>query len=161
MHESLDSPPTRPCELCDTDGGEVLVKDDALRVVLVADPDHPAYLRVIWNDHVREMSDLPLSSQSRLVLAVLLCERCLRDTVHPAKINLASLGNVTPHLHWHVIARFANDPHFPNPIWGTRVLERAASPVSKDHLGQIRVAVRAAFEPVVPQGPQGFPELTF
>jgi diadenosine tetraphosphate (Ap4A) HIT family hydrolase len=33
-------------------------------------------------------------------------------------VNLASLGNVVPHLHWHVIARFADDKHFPQPIWG-------------------------------------------
>jgi diadenosine tetraphosphate (Ap4A) HIT family hydrolase len=38
----------------------------------------------------------------------------------PDKINLASLGNVVPHLHWHVIPRFADDPHFPNPVWGVR-----------------------------------------
>ena len=34
------------------------------------------------------------------------------------KINLATLGNVVPHLHWHVIARFDWDSHFPNPVWG-------------------------------------------
>jgi diadenosine tetraphosphate (Ap4A) HIT family hydrolase len=32
---------------------------------------------------------------------------------------LAALGNVVPHLHWHVIARFDWDSHFPAPIWGT------------------------------------------
>jgi diadenosine tetraphosphate (Ap4A) HIT family hydrolase len=36
-------------------------------------------------------------------------------------VNLASLGNITPHLHWHVIPRFADDPHFPNPIWAARI----------------------------------------
>jgi diadenosine tetraphosphate (Ap4A) HIT family hydrolase len=38
--------------------------------------------------------------------------------MHPDKINLASLGNMTPHLHWHVIPRFKQDKHFPQPIWG-------------------------------------------
>jgi len=41
----------------------------------------------------------------------------LRDTLQPDKINLASLGNQVPHLHWHVIPRFADDAHFPDPIW--------------------------------------------
>jgi diadenosine tetraphosphate (Ap4A) HIT family hydrolase len=41
--------------------------------------------------------------------------------LQPDKINLASLGNVVPHLHWHVIPRFADDPHFPNPVWGQRL----------------------------------------
>jgi diadenosine tetraphosphate (Ap4A) HIT family hydrolase len=24
---------------------------------------------------------------------------------------------MTPHLHWHVIPRFADDAHFPSPVW--------------------------------------------
>jgi diadenosine tetraphosphate (Ap4A) HIT family hydrolase len=40
--------------------------------------------------------------------------------LHPDKINLASFGNVVPHLHWHVIPRFEDDAHFPAPIWGKR-----------------------------------------
>jgi diadenosine tetraphosphate (Ap4A) HIT family hydrolase len=50
-------------------------------------------------------------------------ERFLRDTLAPEKINLASLGNIVPHLHWHVIPRFTDDPHFPQPVWGGAVRE--------------------------------------
>ena len=45
-------------------------------------------------------------------------EQALRRLMRPAKINLASLGNMTPHLHWHVIPRFADDKHFPGSVWG-------------------------------------------
>jgi diadenosine tetraphosphate (Ap4A) HIT family hydrolase len=55
------------------------------------------------------------------MLVVFTVEAALRELLRPEKINLASLGNVTPHLHWHVIARFRDDPHFPNPIWGARI----------------------------------------
>jgi diadenosine tetraphosphate (Ap4A) HIT family hydrolase len=51
----------------------------------------------------------------RIVFAV---EDALRALISPHKINLASLGNVVPHLHWHVIPRFESDSHFPNPVWG-------------------------------------------
>jgi diadenosine tetraphosphate (Ap4A) HIT family hydrolase len=44
-------------------------------------------------------------------------EMVLRRLMSPDKINLACLGNLTPHLHWHVIPRYADDPHFPLPIW--------------------------------------------
>jgi diadenosine tetraphosphate (Ap4A) HIT family hydrolase len=50
----------------------------------------------------------------RVVFAV---EAALRGLMRPDKINLASLGNLVPHLHWHVIPRFGDDPHFPAPIW--------------------------------------------
>jgi diadenosine tetraphosphate (Ap4A) HIT family hydrolase len=43
----------------------------------------------------------------------------MREHLRPEKINLASLGNQVPHLHWHVIARFSDDAHFPGPIWAS------------------------------------------
>ncbi len=49
--------------------------------------------------------------------AVATVEQCLRDVLMPTKINLAALGNMVPHLHWHVIARFEWDSHFPAPVW--------------------------------------------
>jgi diadenosine tetraphosphate (Ap4A) HIT family hydrolase len=45
----------------------------------------------------------------------------LRNLLNPAKINLASFGNQTPHLHWHVIPRFQDDRHFPQPVWAQAV----------------------------------------
>jgi len=108
------------CELCRHDAGRVLWRDDALRVELVDDADYPGFVRVIWNDHVREMTDLAPGDRERLMRAVFCAEAALRRILTPHKVNLASLGNVTPHLHWHVIARYTNDAHFPQPIWGSR-----------------------------------------
>jgi diadenosine tetraphosphate (Ap4A) HIT family hydrolase len=108
------------CALCRGDGGVVVARTPRLRAVLVDDPDYPAYLRVIWNAHVTEMSDLAEPERARLLAAVHAVETALREIVAPDKINLASLGNQVPHLHWHVIARFADDAHFPQPIWAAR-----------------------------------------
>jgi diadenosine tetraphosphate (Ap4A) HIT family hydrolase len=72
-------------------------------------------VRVILNRHVKEMTDL--AERERLMRVVFACESALRSLYQPDKINLASLGNVVPHLHWHVIARFADDAHFPDAIW--------------------------------------------
>jgi diadenosine tetraphosphate (Ap4A) HIT family hydrolase len=79
---------------------------------------------VIWNDHVREMSDLAAGEQQRLMQTVFAVERAQRAVLSPEKVNLASLGNVTPHLHWHVIPRFADDSHFPQPVWSSRLRDR-------------------------------------
>jgi diadenosine tetraphosphate (Ap4A) HIT family hydrolase len=48
--------------------------------------------------------------------------------MRPDKINLASLGNMTPHLHWHVIPRHAGDRHFPRPIWAEPLRAGTAIP---------------------------------
>ncbi len=110
------------CELCTADGGEVLYRDAALRIVAVSGADGETYrgfCRVIWNQHVKEMTDLAAPDRSTFMDAVFKLEAVLREQLHPAKMNIASLGNMTPHLHWHVIPRFIGDATFPKPIWAS------------------------------------------
>ena len=111
---------TTTCEFCVKAGGEVLWDDGFARVVLIGDADHPGYCRVILNAHRKEMTDLTEAERARLMKTVFVVERVLRELLAPEKINLASFGNMVPHLHWHVIPRFADDPHFPNPVFGAR-----------------------------------------
>ena len=40
-------------------------------------------------------------------------------TVQPDHVNLESLGNVVPHLHWHILPRYRTDPRWGSPIWLT------------------------------------------
>lgn len=117
-----------PCELCIQPGGELFYRDDNYRIVLVDDERYPGFCRVIWNAHVREMTDLSTAERAILIAAVWQVEEAVRDVMQPHKVNVASLGNVVPHLHWHVIPRFENDAHFPNPIWA----EVKRTPVSTD-----------------------------
>jgi diadenosine tetraphosphate (Ap4A) HIT family hydrolase len=114
------------CELCSQTGGALLWRDDRCRVVLVTDPDYAGFCRVIWHAHVKEMTDLPVADQRHCMRVVLTVERVLRDTLKPHKINLASFGNMTPHVHWHVIPRSLSDVHFPQPVWGEK--QRVARP---------------------------------
>jgi diadenosine tetraphosphate (Ap4A) HIT family hydrolase len=110
--------------LCAASGGELIWRGEQARVVWVHDDSHPAFLRVIWNHHVQEMTDLSAAERAYLMDLVFRVEQFLRRTLRPEKINLASLGNVVPHLHWHVIPRFADDPHFPKPVWAEAVRPR-------------------------------------
>jgi diadenosine tetraphosphate (Ap4A) HIT family hydrolase len=105
------------CPLCAELGGTLVWQGRSARVVQVDDPDYPGYCRVIWNAHVPEMSDLDEAERSHLWAIVDRVERTLRDMLLTDKINLASLGNQVPHLHWHVIPRWRDDRNFPDPIW--------------------------------------------
>ena len=118
---------TNACVICAATDETQLWQDAFSRVVLVGDVDYPGYCRVIWHAHVKEMSDLSNVQQNRLMRTVFAVEAALRDALKPDKINLASLGNVVPHLHWHVIPRFTSDKHFPNPIWGEPCREAKTS----------------------------------
>jgi diadenosine tetraphosphate (Ap4A) HIT family hydrolase len=106
------------CPLCLDSGGEMVWHDALCRVVRVADADYPGLCRVIWASHVAEMTDLPGADRRHLMAVVFAVEAALRSLHRPDKMNLASLGNSVPHLHWHVIPRFRDDRHFPEPIWG-------------------------------------------
>lgn len=105
------------CELCVEPGGELVHRAEKFRVVLVDDAQYPGFCRVIWNAHVREMTDLPASDRTLLMTAVWQVEAAVREVMAPCKINLASFGNMVPHLHWHLIPRYMDDSHFPGPVW--------------------------------------------
>ena len=124
------------CPLCDTPGGTPLWQDAFCRVILADEPDYPGFLRVIVKDHIKEMTNLPTAGQAALMRVVFAAEAALREVMQPDKINLASLGNVVPHVHWHVIPRYENDPHFPNPVWGAKLRStpRAAPSDMASHL---------------------------
>ena len=120
------------CELCAGVGGTLVWHDDAWRVVRVDDANFPAFYRVVCQRHVKEFTDLDARERDRCMALVASVEAVLRGALAPTKINLASLGNVTPHVHWHVIARFDWDSHYPQPVWG--VAQRVVAPAAATRL---------------------------
>jgi diadenosine tetraphosphate (Ap4A) HIT family hydrolase len=98
-------------------GGEVMHEEEKFRVVLIDDPQYPGFCRVIWTAHDKEMTDLEVLDRILLMDAVWQTEMAVREVMQPHKVNIASLGNVVPHLHWHVIPRYTDDMHFPGPVW--------------------------------------------
>lgn len=118
---------TASCALCAGDGGALIWRDDTLRVIRVDEPDLPGYTRVVWNAHVPEITNLESRQRDTLMAAVYRVESVQRRVLQPDKINLASLGNMTPHLHWHVIPRWRGDPWFPESSWAARQPRDAAA----------------------------------
>lgn len=135
---------TAPCPLCEPAPERVLWQDAEARVILADEPGYPGFCRVIWRDHVREMTDLPAPARARLLALVLAVEAALRAVLAPDKVNLASLGNVVPHLHWHVIPRFEGDPSWPGAVWAPRAREGAARVVDVEALTEAIASAMAA-----------------
>lgn len=136
------------CPLCSSDGGEIVWQNAVLRVVQVDDAAYPGFCRVIWNDHIAELSDLSLSERQVLFDVLVRVEQVVREQMQPDKINLASFGNQVPHLHWHIIPRFADDAHFPQAVWAATVREvdpaRLASHAAR--AAGLATALRAALD---------------
>ena len=111
------------CPFCNSDNRKIW-QDALCQVVFADEPDYPGFCRVVTHQHIKEMTDLPKAAQWQLMRVVFCVESAMRETLRPDKINLASLGNQVPHLHWHIIPRYVDDKHFPNPIWTTPTAER-------------------------------------
>jgi diadenosine tetraphosphate (Ap4A) HIT family hydrolase len=134
---------TAACEFCASPGGAILWQNGLCRVVRVDEPDYPGFCRVILGRHAREMCDLEEAERSGLMAVVFAVEAAVRDTMRPDKMNLASLGNMVPHVHWHVVPRFRDDRHFPAPIWAAPVRDRAPVPERMARAGEIAAAIAA------------------
>lgn len=105
------------CALCDEAGGRVVVQAPRWRLVHATEPGFPAFYRLVWQEHVKEFSQLAAADRNACVDILVTVEQALLRHLQPDKVNLATLGNAVPHLHWHVIARFAWDTHFPGAVW--------------------------------------------
>lgn len=134
------------CEFCESPGGAVLWQNDLCRVVRADEPDYPGFVRVILKRHAREMTDLELAERDGLMAVVFAVEAAVRETMRPDKMNLASLGNMTPHVHWHVIPRYADDRHFPGPVWAQPRRERSAFPHREESAARLAAAIAARLE---------------
>jgi diadenosine tetraphosphate (Ap4A) HIT family hydrolase len=131
--------PRQPgCPLCESEGGVLVLRKREWRLIRAHEPGFPAFYRVVWNGHVREFTDLDREARVRCIEAVAEVEEALRRHLKPAKVNVATLGNMVAHLHWHVIARFDWDSHFPAPVWA-----QAVRPASPDRIAAVEAALAA------------------
>lgn len=129
------------CPLCQSEAETVLWQNDELRIIRVMnEPGHPAYFRVIWQQHLPEMTDLPAKARERLWGVLTVVETGMRQCFSPDKINLASFGNQVPHLHWHLIGRWADDPQFPGSVWSP-VCRAANSPAMQQISARVESAM--------------------
>ncbi len=117
----------KDCPLCNSVNERVVVRTDKFRVIRVEDKAFPGYYRLIWNDHVKEMSDLDPADRHLIWEALSGIEEIMLRELRPTKINLAQFGTMVPHLHWHLIARYEDDATFPDSYWSAPKRETSAA----------------------------------
>ena len=86
-------------------------------VILNRDQFFPGYTLLFTKTHVTELFHLERDVRSELIEEVSRVAAALHDAFHPEKINYELLGNMVPHMHWHLVPRFTSDPLWPRPIW--------------------------------------------
>ena len=88
------------------------------RVLLMNDATYPWLILVPRRPGLRDFHDVDQSDMKQFTDEISRASRALQSSFTPIKINVAALGNMVPQLHVHIIARFADDPAWPGPIWG-------------------------------------------
>jgi diadenosine tetraphosphate (Ap4A) HIT family hydrolase len=86
-------------------------------VMLNRDQFFPGYCFVFTRSHVTELFHLDSEARTAVVNEVSAVAAALNRVFNPAKINYELLGNMVPHMHWHIVPRFTDDPLWPRPIW--------------------------------------------
>ena len=89
------------------------------RVRLVKDANYPWLVLVPRRAGASELTDLDETEQVQLLGEISAAAAALKATVPCDKLNIATLGNMVPQLHVHVIARTQSDAAWPKPVWGT------------------------------------------
>lgn len=108
------------CQICSRWSDEPQMRVAELHhcyVMLNRDQFFQGYCFVFAKDHVTELFHLDFQTRSGLIEEVNSVAAALFRSFNPTKINYELLGNMVPHMHWHIVPRFATDPIWPNPIW--------------------------------------------
>lgn len=110
------------CELCsEAKRASAFWQNDLFYLIDASCEATPNFVRLVLKRHVPEMSDLPREERVRVWDALNAIEEAMREVLSPAKVNLAEFGNMVPHLHWHLIARYRDDMYFPESTWSNAV----------------------------------------
>lgn len=111
------------------------------QVLLIKDANYPWLVLVPARDDLRDFDDLAPDDLQQASAEIVRASRALKTVFTPDKINVGALGNMVPQLHIHVIARFADDPAWPQPVWGVV----PALPYTADALESRLTLLRDAF----------------
>lgn len=96
--------------------------------------------------HAARPDQLTAAEWSAYCADLFAAQQAVVAVTQPDHINVESLGNVVPHLHWHIIPRYVGDPRWGMPIWTTplsAMAETRLEPGDREALlRQLRDALR-------------------
>lgn len=97
----------------------MIIFENALIWIQVHESEVP-WLKVFTQVEKKEFSQCSADEKEMIWKALDIIEKRMLIYYKPEKINIASFGNMLPHVHWHICARFKTDSYFPEPMWGSK-----------------------------------------
>jgi len=120
-----------PCPMCsrwESDADLRIAEFEHSYVTLNRDQFFPGYTLLFSKAHVTELFHLDRGVRGELMEEVNRTAKALFDVFRPDKINYELLGNMVPHMHWHLVPRFSSEQLWPRPIWAEPHDERLLAP---------------------------------
>ena len=109
-------------------------------ISIKVEPSEIPWLILYVNSKVKELSQATHQEKEHLFRLLDIIEKEMIAYYNPTKINIASFGNHYPHLHFHIMARFKEDSHFPEPMWGNKQREsKLILPPIENFLSSLKV----------------------
>jgi diadenosine tetraphosphate (Ap4A) HIT family hydrolase len=119
------------CPMCsrwDSDADLRIAELPHSYVILNRDQFFPGYTLLFTKVHATELFHLDRDARTGLMEELSSVAEALCTIYTPAKINYELLGNMVPHIHWHIVPRFTSEPLWPRPIWAEPHEELSLSP---------------------------------
>jgi diadenosine tetraphosphate (Ap4A) HIT family hydrolase len=131
------------CDRYGGSGGELHIADlDLSRVFLHEDQFFPGYVLLVLRRHVTELYDLSATERATLMEEVSRVAQALARVFRPVKMNYELLGNLVPHIHWHLVPRLATDPGLRGPFWAVEHRPAPLAPAAaRERIETIRRAL--------------------
>lgn len=101
---------------------------------LMDDTRYPWLVLIPRRTGAVEVFDMSEDDQQQLWREAGLLGRALKETLGGDKLNIATLGNMVPQLHLHLVLRREGDAAWPGPVWG----QGQAEPYDLDGLAAMR-----------------------
>ena len=95
-----------------------ITKFELCQLRLMNNSDFPWVILVPEKNDIVEIMDLKANEFNKLNSEILQVAKIIKSVFNPDKLNVATLGNIVPQMHIHIVARFKNDKLFPKTVWG-------------------------------------------
>lgn len=144
------------CEICERtarftpDSPYFIAELESGYAVLCDNQFYRGYTIFLAKRCVPELHELPGRERSLFLDEMAVVAEAVYRAFMPRKLNYELLGNGVPHLHWHLIPRYDDDPKPRWPIWSNEAFLAAPplTPIDAPDLADLRARARAALAAV-------------
>jgi diadenosine tetraphosphate (Ap4A) HIT family hydrolase len=121
-----------------TDDWDFVAELTASSLYLATNQTYRGHCQLIFDRrHVARVDQLSPEEWQAMAADLFRAQAAIVEAVRPDHMNIETLGNIVPHLHWHIVPRYRTDPRWGAPIWLTSLADMKVTrlpPAERDGL---------------------------